>query len=120
MAKVTTYQSIVGAVLINIRLRLQVEQAHIAKSVGVGQSTWSRIERGESTLSVTQLAKAAETLQVNPSTILSESEKVKKELIADGVTVLNYKIDKGNSASMIVGATLGALVTAAFMKNRKR
>ena len=119
MTKVTTYQAIIGSVLINMRHRLQVEQVNIAKSVGVGQSTWSRIERGESTLSVTQLVKAAKELRVNPSIILSESEKVKRELEADGVQVLNDKIDKGNTASMVVGAALGALVTAAFMKNRE-
>jgi len=83
----TTYQAVIGRVIVKFRKEPGVDQAALAKGVGVTQSTWSRIERGESSLSIGQLAKAAEHLCVNPSTILLEVESAVKELRNQGVIV---------------------------------
>ncbi len=127
----TTYQAIVGTILINMRQQFQIEQAFIAQGVGVTPSTWSRVERGESALTVTQLAKAAKALRVKPSVILSSAEQAREQLERQGVIVRYDKIIKQPSQNSghdktdsgvgyaVAGAALGALLTAAFMSNDK-
>ncbi len=117
----TTYQAVIGRVIVKLRKELVVDQALLANAVGVTQSTWSRIERGESSLSIEQLAKAAEHLRVNPSTILLETEQALKELKHQGVVIRMSKTqDKKstNGIAMIGAAALGALVGAAVAKSR--
>ena len=117
----TTFQSVVGRVIVKIRKELNVEQATLASSVGVTQSTWSRIERGESSLTVEQLANAAECLRVNPSTILLEAEEATKALRAQGVVVRNNKIQNSKTKAgiaLIGAAALGALVGNAIAKSK--
>ncbi|PCJ37490.1 MAG: hypothetical protein COA75_04415 [Cellvibrionales bacterium] len=116
----TTYQSVIGRVIVRFRKELTVDQGSLAAAVGVTQSTWSRIERGESSLTVEQLASAAECLRVNSSTILSDTEKAVRELKSQGVLVKMTKVSekKDNSGAAIIGAAaLGALVGAALIKS---
>ena len=117
----TTIQSVIGRVIVKIRKEMGMEQASMAASVGVTQSTWSKIERGESALSVEQLIIAAEALNINASVIMSEAEQAIYALKAQGVTVRSMKVapaekKSGGGAAMIGAAALGALVTAAIMK----
>ncbi len=124
----TTYQAIIGRVVVKIRKELAVEQASLAKNVGVTQSTWSRIERGESSLTVEQLARAADFLRVRPSTILHETEKAVDSLERQGVFVNknkqteNKEVGKAKTnqgVAMIGAAALGALVATAIGKATK-
>ncbi len=116
----TTYQAIVGRIIVKFRKELGADQNFLAKAVGVTQSTWSRIERGDSSLSIGQLAKAAEHLRVNPSTILLEVESAVRELTKQGVIVRiisTQDAKSGNGIAMIGAAALGALVGAAVAKS---
>jgi len=118
----TTYQAVVGQVLVKFRkgLESRLDQSALAKGVGVTQSTWSRIERGESSLSIGQLAKAAEHLHVSPSIILLEVESAVKGLRRQGVIVRiisTQDIKSSNGIAMIGAAALGALVGAAVAKS---
>jgi transcriptional regulator with XRE-family HTH domain len=115
----TTYQSVIGRVLVKLRKDLNKEQAFLAAQVGVTQSTWSRIERGESSFTVEQLAKVADCLQIKPSTILSETEKAILDLKSQGVLVRMGKLskNKGMSTGAVIGiAALSALVGSAITK----
>jgi transcriptional regulator with XRE-family HTH domain len=116
----TSYQAVVGQVIVKMRKALSIEQCELAKKVGITQSTWSRIERGESSFSIGQLFDAANSLRVNSSTILLETEKAVSELRTQGVIVRNVK-PKGNKdtngAALIGAVALGALVGAAIAKS---
>lgn len=59
----------VGLALRAIRKNLELDQTAIATAVGVTQSTWSRIENGESALNIDQLEAAAIALDVEPEEI---------------------------------------------------
>jgi len=116
----TTYRSIVGQVIVNIRKKLGFDQASLSNAVGVTQSTWSRIERGESPLTIDQLIKASEYLRIRSSVILSEAEQAMDNLKKQGVIVrLDHTPDKKstNGIAMIGAAALGALVGAAIAKS---
>ena len=117
----TSYQAVVGRVMVSFRKKIGADQAPLAASVGVTQSTWSRIERGESSLSVGQLAEAAKYLRVHPSAILLEVENAVRELAAQGVIVriITAKSTKSKTGVAMIGAAaLGALVGAAVAKSK--
>jgi transcriptional regulator with XRE-family HTH domain len=117
-----TIQSIIGRVIVKIRKNGGTEQGRLAAAVGVTQSTWSRIERGESSLSVEQLFVAANFLGVSVSTIINEAEIAIDDLTAQGVQIRTNKVasEKSGSGAAIIGAAaLGALVTAAIVNSSK-
>ena len=117
----TTYQAIVGSVLVGIRKELGVEQSALAKAVGVNQSTWSRIERGESALSIEQLFLAANHLQIKPSIVIRNSEKAVQSLRSQKVVVsVSKNMDKrvGQGVALIGASALGALVGAAIIRGK--
>lgn len=117
----TTYQAIVGSVLVGIRKELGVEQSALAKAVGVNQSTWSRIERGESALSIEQLFLAANHLQIKPSFVIHNSEKAVQSLRSQKVVVsVSKNMDKrvGQGVALIGASALGALVGAAIIRGK--
>ena len=117
----TTYQAIVGSVLVGIRKEHDVEQSALAKAVGVNQSTWSRIERGESALSIEQLFLAANHLQIKPSIVIHNSEKAVQSLRSQKVVVsVSKNMDKrvGQGVALIGASALGALVGAAIIRGK--
>ena len=107
---VASYPSLVGAVLSSIRRAQGRSQAELAQALGLNVSTWSRIENGESALTVEQLALAAEFLKIEPSTILRATEEKVVELdkrgIATSVNRLNFEAIAAAGAIPLVGASL--------------
>ena len=59
MKSETTYQAVLGRLIVQKRQEKQIDQGEMARHVGVSRSTWSRIEAGASALTMDQLAKAA-------------------------------------------------------------
>jgi transcriptional regulator with XRE-family HTH domain len=116
-AQITSYSAIVGQVLINLRTERDIKQGSLAEAVGVGQSTWSRIEKGEVALSVDQLARAAGFLAVSPSTILSWADQAADKIRQEReVEVLNAKPVEVKERSVSTGAILlGAGALAALI-----
>lgn len=84
---VTSYNALVGAVLIKLRADRNIKQSALANAVGVGGSTWSRIEKGESALTVEQLRSAASALNISPDRIVFLAEKVTEGLTKKGIKV---------------------------------
>ncbi len=84
----TTYPAIVGQILVSYRETSPFEQAQLAQAVELSQSTWSRIERGESALTVEQLAKAAAALNTTAGEILAEADRAAAGLRKQGMNVL--------------------------------
>lgn len=113
-----TYPSIVGQLIAKKRLEQRMEQTEIAQKVGVTQSTWSRIERGESAFTIEQLVKAADALHCKPHEILRDADRAKEQLLAQGVKVEDARIDKQKQATsglaLIGAAALGGLIGAAL------
>jgi transcriptional regulator with XRE-family HTH domain len=132
MKTVTTYAAILGAVLGQIRTAAGLKQSDLAAAVGVGPSTWSRIEKGESSLSTDQLKLAADALKTSPSEILNmvalaeevtaekgiEREPVgqSKWTAATGAIALGLIPVVGGVLSGIVGAALRSQIDKAANK----
>ncbi|WP_038246508.1 helix-turn-helix domain-containing protein [Ghiorsea bivora] len=116
-----TFRAMLGNCLKNIRQLKHIEQAYIASHVGISQSTWSKIERGESSISVSQLVQAARLFNIQPSDILLNVETLIRELESQGVHIEYEKVVNSNSTatSFVGGAALGALITAVLMSDKK-
>ncbi len=108
----TTVQSVIGQVIVKIRKEMNFEQHQLAKAAGVNQSTWSKIERGESALSIEKLMQVAGFMQIKPSIIIIQAESVISQLKSQGVIVKNRAPSNGTSrgAAIIGAAALGGLV----------
>jgi transcriptional regulator with XRE-family HTH domain len=87
ISSVTTSAAILGAVLARLRKEKNMTQEELGKTVGVGATTWSRIEQGSSQLSTEQLRAAAKTLGVSATFVMGTAEEVEEELKAKGILV---------------------------------
>lgn len=85
MKTVTTYAALLGAVLGTLRSGAELKQSDLAEAVGIGPSTWSRIEKGESSLSTDQLKLAADALGIPPARILEMVELAEKFTSEKGI-----------------------------------
>lgn len=118
----TTYPAIVGRILVSLRKAAGIGQDELAESVGITQSTLSRVERGESALTVDQLARAAKRLDDKASNILEMADDAVEKLNAQGIKVQYERARSGvNTGLVLIGAAaLGALIAAVLRKNRNR
>ena len=114
----TTYPAVVGRVLVEDRQKMSLEQTDIATRVGVSQSTWSRIERGESALTIDQLAKAASALDTSPNEILRRADHAADSLKNRGVMVSEGRsTDITETGLALIGAAaLGMLIASILSK----
>jgi DNA-binding XRE family transcriptional regulator len=64
----------VGKTLRRYRKAAHLTQGDVAKRMRISQGFWSKIERGESTLSIGNLFRFGAILEIPPSTIISEAE----------------------------------------------
>lgn len=89
----TTYQAVLGAVIQQLRRptpgdhAIKITQSAVAEQLGITVSTWSRIERGDSALSLEQLLALAAYLEVPLSELFKAVEEKVLELKNQGVHV---------------------------------
>lgn len=109
-----TYAGVVGAVLSARRRELGLPQATVADAVGLNVSTWSRIENGESALTIEQLALATERLGLRPGMLLQIADNKITELQKRGVSTSAERWGAAEIASIgaipVVGASLLGLL----------
>ena len=101
-----SYPAIVGAILLAKRKEIGLSQAEMADAVGLNVSTWSRVENGESAMTIEQLASAASALKVLPSSVLQATEVKLEELQTKGIAT------GANRADLASIAALGAIPLA--------
>jgi transcriptional regulator with XRE-family HTH domain len=114
MRPAVSYPEIVGGVLKQIRTQLQLDQATIAKTVGVAQPTWSRIESGSVPITVEQLAFIAPQLKMSPSQILERADKAADSFRKQGIQVTPQRasptgMDEEGRAFLKAAAVVGML-----------
>lgn len=113
--RATTYPAVVGQVLARIRSERGLTQAAVANGLDLTQGSWSRIERGESGLTVDQLRDACDVLGVRPGDVLRRAEQATAELKGMGVQVAKGTEDAVKAGLVILGAVaVGALIASMF------
>lgn len=113
----TSYPAVVGRIIAMQREQRGLEQSDIATEVGLSQSTWSRIETGQSALTIEQLAMAAKKLGTLPGQILGQADEVTSKLGAMNVTVEPSRPSRSDAVvAMIAVAVLTILIMKLMSK----
>jgi len=107
----TTYQAIVGEVIVQHRKTKKLNQDDLAQKAGMSQSAWSRVEKGETSLSLEQLAKVSHALNLKPHELIAEADKVREELEKNKVKVADNKSEA--AGWLLLGAAAIALIILA-------
>lgn len=110
-AAVLPYNALIGHVLQKRRESLGKSQGEVAQALGLTQSAFSRIESGQTALTVSHLRSLANTLGDTPENILAETDNLAKQLVKKGVQVPNDKPadnDEAAKAAFFIG--LGILL----------
>jgi transcriptional regulator with XRE-family HTH domain len=113
MKAVTTYPALVGNVLEQFRKEQGFNQGEVAKAVGITQTTLSRMENGQSSITVEHLKQLGDKLGIPPSQILYEAEKnaLNMQMIG-GVEIVKTDYDIPPLVVFLAGAALTAFVFA--------
>lgn len=104
------YRAVVGRVIASHRARLGMQQPKLAESLGINQASLSRIETGQSTASVEQLAVLAHALGTTPGSLLAEADKAERMLEAQG-----YKVVRTKEDALVDWKPIGAVVLAGLL-----
>lgn len=115
---VVTYPAIVGGVLSDLRKRANLRQEDVAKAIGVAQTTWSRIETGQSSATVEYLKLAADHLGYPPSDILHFADQAAFHLKNQGVVIKITREEVDFKAAAIVSAVALAAIVALFITSK--
>lgn len=93
----------------------------MAKRLGTSQSAWSRVETGQSNLSVEELAIVAQVMQTRPEEVLRDVRRSVEHLQTQGVVVLvgQSKAEDNTGAAILGAAALGALLVAILTAGKK-
>ena len=108
---VTTSGAVLGAALVHLRTVKGMKQAELATAVGLSASTWSRIEKGESGLSIDQLRQVAKVLGTTPGDILDLQEKWEAKAVKTGLRVAEGTVVAGAASLMGTAAGTTALLS---------
>jgi transcriptional regulator with XRE-family HTH domain len=115
----TTYDAVVGQILTILRKQQGIEQTAIADRLGIAQSTWSRIERGGSAITVGQLDAVAPLLRIPPPEVMQRVELAIHHLEQRGITVRRAGAEKATGQMAALGIfALSMLVIAALSSSR--
>jgi transcriptional regulator with XRE-family HTH domain len=76
-------------------------QQQVAAALGVLQPAYSRIESGDTSISVMQLRIVARTLRIAPARILNEADQWTQQLRRQGVSVTDEK--PASKAAVAIG-----------------
>jgi transcriptional regulator with XRE-family HTH domain len=101
------YTTLVGKVIEERRLSMQLTQADMAAVLEIGQSAYSRLEAGQAAMTLPQLRKLAQVLGEEPHMILHKADTLAQQVQRHGV---NVPPDKGDSqadkAALLIGLGL--------------
>ncbi len=100
---VTTEQAIVGAVIAKLREARGMTQKDVVEKMETSESAWSRVEKGDTSLSVVEFNRLTKILGISSDEILKLVDESKVALIAKGVDVKSTGAAKDWKGSSVAG-----------------
>lgn len=106
------YAQVVGQVIRGARELQRVNLVTMATAAELSSSGWSRIETGDTTMTLAHLRKASRRLGVQPWTLIRQADHIAVELARSGVSVHD---DRPRNVGNILmgGAAILAIVAGA-------
>ncbi|AXI03622.1 helix-turn-helix domain-containing protein [Aquirhabdus parva] len=90
----TSVPALIGSLLAKRRIERDLSQTEAAHFLDIGNSSWSRIENGESSLTIEQLFSICHGMDLKPSGFLALVEEKRDLLARKGVVVSLHKLSK--------------------------
>lgn len=118
MKLTTSYAQVVGQVLVYHRKAAGLKQSDMGVELGLSGSGYSRVERGHTTLNVTQLRQAARALALTPAVIIHGADTAAAWVERQGVVVQDVLED--SDSINVAGATLFVLVLSSMPSDLRR
>ena len=122
----TTYSAILGQILKELRKNKGMDQADIAKEMGMNRSSWSRIESGNTMVTIQQLQKAGDVFGMEANAILLKADIVAKTMKDKGYTVhydspkeVQAKSSGTQGLALIGAAALGLFVGSVLFGSKE-
>lgn len=104
------YTALLGQVIKAGRVAQRIEQAAMAAHLGLSQSAYSRLESGDTNMSVWQLRACALKLGTTVSAVTRNVEGLEQQLAAQNIKIVPEK--KANPAAALIGLA----ILAAFLR----
>jgi transcriptional regulator with XRE-family HTH domain len=108
---ILTYATLVGRIVEHHRRQRGIHQESMAQAIGISQSAYSRLEKGQSAMSVTQLRLIGERLGTTPEQLLQHTAQYASKLRAQGVDVIDEK--PSSAAGVLIALGILAALFAA-------
>lgn len=107
-----TYGAVLGKVIEYRRRQLERTQAPFAAALGMTQSGYSRIEKGQTSLSVLQLQVIASLLDCLSAELLSDADRYASLLRERGAEIVADKKEGSPAGLLIAAGILVALLAS--------
>ncbi len=112
----TSYTIIVGAIIGHLRKKKGLGQKDIAEKLDITQSAWSKLERGDTCLSITQLNQISQILEIPANRILRHAEKAQEKLKKENIEVLDKPLSQPNDKALfILGVAVVSVIIIAIL-----
>jgi transcriptional regulator with XRE-family HTH domain len=106
-----TYGAVLGQVIAKRRQLDGMHQKALAEGIGLTQSAYSKLEAGQSTMSVVHLRQIARQLKCTPHGLIEEADQLALQLEQQGVTLSDEKAT--NTGELLIGLGILAAIIAA-------
>ena len=113
------YRALVGRVIASHRARLNWQQPQLAAHLGINQASLSRIETGQSTPTVEQLAVIAAALGTSPGALLAEADQAGRLLESQGYKVIRTEAEAPTDWTPVGAVVLAGLILALALAAKK-
>lgn len=109
---ISSFPTLLGAIMANERKKLKFTQKDMADSLEINTSSWSRIERGETTINIEQLVLISKKLGIKASELIEKTEKKEAYLEEEGVKFVDKKeySSLGGVGKAAIGGSAAALI----------
>ena len=109
---------LIGKILQRHREHIGKNQSEIAEVARLTQSAYSRIESGQSPLTLAHLHAISNALGIKPDEVLKEADQITGKLVSQNVSVPFDKPENGDNtkAALLIGLGVLLLILAANNK----
>lgn len=107
-----TYDELLGRIIEHRRKGLELLQGPFAEALGVTQSAYSRLEKGQSAMTVTQLRTIAPLLRMTAGQLLNEADSYAALFQRQGGELTAEKQESSSAGLLVAFGVLAALLAA--------
>jgi transcriptional regulator with XRE-family HTH domain len=103
-----TYGAVAGQVVLQHRKTRNVDQSQLAAALGITQSSYSKIEQGQTTMTIVQLRIISEQLGLKPHVLIRQIDDLALKLRSQAVTITDEKAI--SPAAVLIGLGILAAI----------